>query len=254
MARYFNAGPYLSFGTAVTVDFSSPPISCSFFINPNAVNNWYVGCGQGASFSRGWGYYYSRAGSNLPTMSIFGATDTSGSAAFTTDVWQQGGFKLVGTTLTHYKSGVTNGSGTIGTFIAPSGDQMRIAAVVLGFSEEADARLANMMFWNADLSVDEWKALGEGYSPLLIRPASQLFFCPINGNLSPEPELIAGLSGTITGTPAKTSPPRLILPSAQILQFPQAAAGGVPITGISSASAAGSVAQSHLLSVSGVEI
>jgi len=95
-------------------------------------------------------------------------------------------------------------------------------AVQSGFY--ADATIAEVGIWNVALTQSEITALAEGISPRLIRPASLVFYAPLIGNADPELEIRQGNSLAWTNTPTKAAHPRIYYPSAQILQFPSAAA------------------------------
>lgn len=87
-------------------------------------------------------------------------------------------------------------------------------------------RLAEWAVWNVALDADSRKALAQGKSPLLVRPENLVFYCPIIGRSSPEPDYIGGLQLALTGTVAKADHPRIIQPRRQPLIF--VSAGGAP--------------------------
>jgi len=81
----------------------------------------------------------------------------------------------------------------------------------------ARADIAEVAMWDSTLSTGEHVALGAGFSPLLIRPASLIFYCPfVREDTTP---LDATAWSTATGA-SVSNHPRVIKPSAQILQFP----------------------------------
>jgi hypothetical protein len=73
------------------------------------------------------------------------------------------------------------------------------------------------------LTADEAVALAKGFSPELVRPTALEAYWPIIGRSSPEVELMAGASATVTGATA-TEHPRIISPiGGQLVQAPSAA-------------------------------
>jgi len=74
-----------------------------------------------------------------------------------------------------------------------------------------DGPLAEVGIWDVILTADEMAALGDGYSPLLVRPTSLVFCAPLFGNYSPEIDVVGGNLGTITGA-LKAVHPRVYYP------------------------------------------
>ena len=74
-----------------------------------------------------------------------------------------------------------------------------------------DGPLAEGGIWDVILTADEMNALGDGYSPLLIRPTSLVFYPPLIGNYSPEIDVVGGNLGTVTGA-VKATHPRVYYP------------------------------------------
>lgn len=92
-----------------------------------------------------------------------------------------------------------------------------------GAQQELDGRLAEVGIWNVALTDAEIAILGDGYSPLLIRPQSLVFYLPFVGGSTVE--LIAGTSFTTNGTPTKgVDHPPIIYPGASNVYVPSAAA------------------------------
>lgn len=75
-----------------------------------------------------------------------------------------------------------------------------------------DALIAEAGLWDASLSDAEVVSLARGFSPALVRPQSLKAHWPLLGNNSPETELRNGNNLTMTGTVAKASHPRIIVP------------------------------------------
>lgn len=72
--------------------------------------------------------------------------------------------------------------------------------------------IAEVAIWkNVVLDAAQAKALGNHYSPLFFR-RGLTFYAPIMGKISPEPDLIVGGQGTLSGTTAQAHP-RMIYPN-----------------------------------------
>lgn len=171
-----------------------------------------------------------------------GTTDTfqsqSSSATFSTGTWYAvGGIHNVGgDTITPYVNGASSGGGAV-TFNsttytnsahATQVDQIGCnASVPIGATANMLAGdIAELAFWYGTraLTAGEFTALGNGVSPKLVGAGLSRLYYPLIGIASPEQELFQGVTATINGTVAAAAHPRIYYPSAQILQFPSAAA------------------------------
>lgn len=69
--------------------------------------------------------------------------------------------------------------------------------------------------WNRQLSADEAKALGAGWSPLMFQP---VHYWPLTGQDSPEPDLGSSpVNGTLTGTASASDPALLAMESIAVM-------------------------------------
>lgn len=90
--------------------------------------------------------------------------------------------------------------------------------------------IAEVGVWDVDLTAAEILSLSKGVSPLLIRPASLVFYAPMFGNADPEPDLIEGRSLTNTST-TKSAHPRVLYPSRPMISMTPAAAPPAGVVG-----------------------
>lgn len=104
-----------------------------------------------------------------------------------------------------------------------TGQTLEIGALITEASNFFTGRLADVALWNVKLVANEMLALNSGVRPYLIRPASLVFFCPLDGLASPEPDLSGkALTGTLTGTALSNGPPiTLFTPKAPMQFIPQ---------------------------------
>jgi len=87
-----------------------------------------------------------------------------------------------------------------------------------------DGRLADCAIWNVELTDAEVAILALGFSPLQVRPDALQFFAPLNQVSGDERDIIGGLTLADVNSVTDADGPPLRRPTAQILQFPPAAA------------------------------
>lgn len=87
--------------------------------------------------------------------------------------------------------------------------------------------LADIAIWNAALTDAEVASLGEGFSPLLIRPQSLVMYLPLIREIQ---DVVGGLAFTNNGSTVADHIPKLYLPAAPhiITAPPVAPPAGVP--------------------------
>ena len=114
---------------------------------------------------------------------------------------------------------------TITDTITPSGiDKTSIGRI--GDSTPAgyfEGKIAEVGIWNAALTDAEVAILAKGYSPLLVRPQSLVFYAPLIRD--EDRDIVGGLALTPVNTPSIAAHPRVIYPAPRYT-FIQAAAGG----------------------------
>lgn len=111
-----------------------------------------------------------------------------------------------------YLNGVAGTAVTTNVATPPTLDRVEVGAAnpsVAGtFANFTDAILAECAIWNVTLSAGEMAALARGVSARLIRPGALVFYAPLWGTGSPEPDYTAGQRTlTLTGTPAVAAHP-----------------------------------------------
>lgn len=86
------------------------------------------------------------------------------------------------------------------TNLTPSGmNTTRIGASAQP-STYASGSIAEVAVWSVGLSDAEMVSLAKGASPLLVRPSALVSYWPVNGNASPEPDIVGGFNMTLNGT------------------------------------------------------
>lgn len=79
-----------------------------------------------------------------------------------------------------------------------------------GGTRDRNGLIAECGFWNRRLVQAEIQALAKGFSPLFFK-RGLISYMPLFGNISPEPDLKVGGTGTVTGA-VKADHPRIIYP------------------------------------------
>lgn len=98
-----------------------------------------------------------------------------------------------------------------------------------------DGSIAEVAVWAGDIGTDGFYQLNKRISALLVRPDLLIFYAPLWGKASPEPDIVSGKVGTITGTVAQRDPhpriywPRRRRPSAKPIT-PSSGRGVRPVT------------------------
>jgi hypothetical protein len=129
----------------------------------------------------------------------------------TTGTWYNivGGFD--GSVWFLYNNGISVGT-TSGTQIAPTNSAEDFAVgseVDTGTPAQFfNGLIADAAAWNVALSATEIAKLAAGYRPYQVRTSGLIGYWPLEGTASPEPDLVAGNNGTLTGTSAGASPTR----------------------------------------------
>lgn len=115
---------------------------------------------------------------------------------------------LVGETL--YRNGAS--VGTHGPYTLVTGSGLAVGNFFFGsLRAGANSKLAHFAYWNGTtLNTSQILALASGVSPLAIRPDSLVSYLPLDGVNNPEEDIVAGISGTVTGTGFGASEPPAI--------------------------------------------
>jgi hypothetical protein len=180
-----------------------------------------------------------------------GATDTAQTRTGTVDVgtstWAQvGGTVDIGSdSIATVSNGTVEGSTavTFGQTTYTPGtatDSDRIGAgnlVPVETNQQQDGRIGEVAVWTFTatqdtLSAGEWAALGDGFSPPLVRPQNLIFFEPFIVARTTPQDYISKLTATITGTLSYAAGPRIFAPRKKRYWFrpPVTYASSVSIT------------------------
>lgn len=134
---------------------------------------------------------------------------TATAGAWTDNRWHHvAGVEASSTSRYAYLDGTPSAQNT--TSKAPAGaDRISIgrpADSTVAGGEYFAGDIAEVGVWNVALTTAEITMLARGVSPLNVRPDSLVFYAPLVGKHSPEPDLVGGLALTVTGATASAHP------------------------------------------------
>lgn len=110
------------------------------------------------------------------------------------------------TSRTVYIDGGSSASGS--TSVNPSADIDRVAIGNRGGTDNEyfTGDIAEAFIYSGGLSASELASLAGGLSPLSVNVANLVFYAPLYGDDSPEPDLIGGLNLTVSGATKSAHP------------------------------------------------
>ena len=200
MSRLLASGDYLKTSSNI-LDPNTTAFSCSCWIYPTTISgSTYVFVSQqdGTGIGRSW----LAINTTDKLESSLGGTATIGATTLSVNTLYHVGLSVpsgVGSkTIELILNGSSDGSGSVDP---ESADGDHVFGIHKGLSiQPYIGRIAEGGFWNAQLSSDEWIALGKGASPRLIRPQNLLANWNLFGNNSPDPDYVGGYDLTLSGT------------------------------------------------------
>jgi hypothetical protein len=140
------------------------------------------------------------------------------------------------TSRTAYYNGGNAGSETTSVSPSPTRFCIGVAEFTPGAGNYFNGDIAEVGVWSTDLSAAEVAMLGAGYSPMLVRPQSLVFYAPMfgrGGAAGNEEDWSGGLVMTQNSSPAVTDHPRIIYPRRRSSIF--VPSSGTPIYTLTSA-------------------
>lgn len=157
------------------------------------------------------------------------ARDTAAAQSVTTGIlvagtWAHCGAVFASTTSrTAYLNGVAATVDT--TSVNPAGMNETLIGTGENNSKRANGDIAEAAIWNVALSTTDMLALAAGVCPLLIRPNALVFYSPLQGQASPEPDFRGRFDMTLNASPVYAVHPRIFYADGLLIR-------GVAATGI----------------------
>lgn len=204
MARDFSSGNNL--GTANNgTSVSTTPLTMLAWVSIDNNNNVFrdiIILDNGTETAYHW--LYTQNG-----LTVVAATDSGGvevgatKGTLTAAAWGHAG-GVWGSTASRiaYCNGAAGTANT--TNKTPTGlDTVWIGRGVSSTTDAMDGKIANVGMWDIALNADEVAGFAAGQHPYSGRRYGLKSFWPLNGDASPEIDLIGGISLTLTGSPPK---------------------------------------------------
>lgn len=212
MARDFDdSNPdYIDFGNPSHLDISGDQITVSVWVKLPVSNGEYKIVAKWSDSAGAFSYLVSTIFNDVPQF-VINNSESAAQAIGTTELVGPGWHHICGTydgsTVRVYTDGVEEGSvsrsGNIDSTTAP----LRLGVGSGATSEQPhDGCIGHVAIWDRALSASEAASLSEGISPLALDRTGLVFYAPLNGQ-SPEPDIVGGASGTVTGTTVVEEPP-----------------------------------------------
>lgn len=213
MARFFSGGGSDGILTPSANYFSSTTgQSVSFWVYVNALPASYAGLVQSGVGSDLAIYLKSSGALALYASNQWGRSQdpySSTPSTISTGAWHNIVFlasSSAGTVLGYIDGSVGTNPG--GPTIVSKTDTYSFGYDPNNAGRILNGSLADIAFWNVDLTAAEATALANGARPSQIRPKSLAGWWPLTGLQSPEPDLSGSKNnGTVTGTTPAFGPP-----------------------------------------------
>ena len=196
MARDFDGGD-VDFGNPAYLDLGGDQITLSIWVKLQTAGNHFLL----SKWAAGQQSYLLETSGSIArfVVNAGGATILSGTTDIFDDVWHHVAGTYDGSTMRLYVDGVEESS------VAKSGNLNSVTEAVL-IGKGMEGCLGHGSIWDVGLSPGEVASLWEGVNPRQMRFDDLLLYAPLNGQ-SPEPDIVGGASGTVTGTTVIEEPP-----------------------------------------------
>lgn len=204
MARDFTASnnDFIDFGNPSNVNITGDEITLSIWSR----------CVTGSKIFAKWSaagqsYLIEITGGGVARFALqpVGDGNPESTTALNDGVWHHVAATYDGSDKRIYADGVDEGSTAATGNISSTTQPLYLGARSNG-GDHFDGDLGHAAIWGRALSPGEVKALSEGISPLALDRTGLVFYAPLNGQ-SPEPDVIGGASGTVTGATVAEEPP-----------------------------------------------
>ncbi len=232
MARNFVAASSQSLSNATPVVTGSP---CSFSVWFNATSAvtaqgiLSVGADTSANNRNNISLNGSGAGAKLSFTNADNAAsvNASSTATYSANVWNHaGGVWTDATTHIVYLNGTSTTGATTSIGSMTGGNISIVGRRASGGTPNFfDGNIAEAAIWNVALSATDMAALAAGVCPLLIRPDALVFYSPLQGHGSPEPDFRGRLSLTLNATPVYAVHPRIYYADGPLIRTVSSAGG-----------------------------
>ena len=214
MSRDFNGSS--QYGEIASFSLTASPCTLAAWVKSASTS----GSGKSILAVCGAGFHYHLIGQSTALGKWYCASRAGGSEAYaagttapTTSDWVHVcGVFGSSTSRVLYVNGVNEGSNA--TSVAPTLSKLALGIRSDGATPSSQpswftGQIAEAAIYSAALDAAQVASLAAGASPIIVAPASLVFYCRLLGEASPEPNL-RGAAVSLTGSPAKgASHPRI---------------------------------------------
>lgn len=203
MARDFSGtAQYLEYATAAAR--TSNPMSFSCWFNSDDTTLQFMVAVGDTDASDGRSQYLRLFSSTVQAGTDVGASEAAASSTttYSTGVWHHGAAVFASTSDRRaFLDGGNKGTNT-SSIPMPAVDNTTIGVRHSNnvYQFPFNGRIAEVGIWSVALTDAEVATLGDGYSPLLVRPESLVNYWPVYGKFAPEIDLIRSWPMANTGT------------------------------------------------------
>lgn len=189
------------------------PVSFHAQVNSDDDTNFQIPVALNNSLSSN-NYIYMAGHGGFPVYACLRDNVSGDICAFTTaspvqdadETWQA--IQVSGSSRRSYLNGQNEGTSAVVV-----GDPVGINTTIIGTSQDLTPTapfsgvIANVAMWEVAITEEDCFALGAGGWPPYQQPQDQVFFCPLDGAMSPEPD-VYGIKMALNGSPvhAETKP------------------------------------------------
>jgi hypothetical protein len=227
MALDFNGSSQYAWRAEAIVTAYPLTIACWFNVDSTAASNVLAGIGTAGTDNAA--LMFTDTNGKLRAFSASGGSNASAITAtsVSTGTWHHGCAVFTNATDRRiYLNGGNQADNTTNLAFPASANRTYVGAQIYsgGVTNFTNGRIAEVAMWNVNLSSDEVAALGKGFSPLLIRPASLVAYWPMlagsskvgGSSVTTIDRWKTGYDLTEVATPTLADHPRIILPTGPI--------------------------------------
>lgn len=256
MARDFNgtdSGDRISLGDPATLQFGTGDFAVSLWFHADVVS--YGAADQGTLISKSFtGFEVFVYQAKLNAYIGGTAHQATGASTLSTGTWYHACLSRTGAAVTLYLNGASEATATNSASATNSGVNVNLGGRTADNTLMFNGRLAEVAAWKGvGLAAGQVAALARGISPAAVLKGAH--YWPLLGRASPEADVWGGQGGTLTGT-TTADHPRVYRPGKRRSVFVPGvvapAEGSGTVTGVGSASGAGSATHSGSGAVGGV--
>lgn len=227
MSRRFDGST--QYGTTASVPVTAVPLTLACWVYPEVSANFFsIAINNATTLGDSFELNYNAGAShsNAAVRQSGSYSEAEATAAANFNAWNHvcGVFPTNSLRRSYINGGNVGSDSTTLTPTAASLTNVDFAVLRAGGSNFSmlQGRIADAAIWNVDLAASEVAALAAGARPFEIRPLNLVGFWPMDGLVSPEPDLSGGKRIiTLVASPTlQTGPPTTLFTPKSMVFFP----------------------------------